>query len=73
VEISWDESCRWVQVYTLDLPGSPLRRRAVAVEPMTCPADAFNSGTGLVHLGPGQQHSVSWEIRGLDPEQSPPA
>jgi len=54
----------YLQVFTGDtLPAD--RRRAVAVEPMTCPADAFNSGTGLVVLEPGASWSGSWGIRAL--------
>ena len=36
---------------------------------MTAPADAFNSGDGLVVLGPAgsddDEHSASWGIRAL--------
>ena len=35
----------------------------IAVEPMTCPPDAFNSGTDLVVLRPEQSHTGSWGIR----------
>lgn len=37
-----------------------VRRAAVAVEPMTCVADAFNTGDRLVHLAPGSTHEVAW-------------
>jgi aldose 1-epimerase len=36
--------------------------RAVAVEPMTAPADAFNSGEGLRWLEPGATFGASWGI-----------
>jgi aldose 1-epimerase len=36
---------------------------AVAVEPMTAPADAFNSQSGLRWLAPGEAFSASWSIR----------
>ena len=36
------------------------RRRAVAIEPMTCPPDAFRSGRGLIILEPGQQWEGAW-------------
>ena len=39
-------------------------RRSVAVEPMTCPPNAFRSGEGLVVLEPGQSFSAEW---GLSP------
>ena len=65
VEVSWDRRCQWVQVCTGDEVGPALSRRAVAIEPMTCPPDAFRSGAGLVRLPPGQAHEVSWRIRSL--------
>lgn len=57
----FDEAFRFVQVFTLDdlRGGGP----AVAVEPMTCAPDAFNSGHGLVVLEPGAQWTGSWGIR----------
>jgi len=36
---------------------------SVAVEPMTAPPDAFNSGEDLVVLEPGARFSASWGIR----------
>jgi aldose 1-epimerase len=51
---------RWAQVFTPDdLVG---RGRAVAIEPMTCPADALNSGTDLIELAPGETWSGSWGV-----------
>lgn len=51
----------WVQVFT---PGDhPGRGRAVAVEPMTCPPDALNSGTDLVTLAPGETWTGRWGLR----------
>jgi len=32
---------------------------------MTCPPDAFNSGTDLIHLEPGGSHSAAWTIRAV--------
>jgi len=62
-QLWWDESFPYVQLFTLDdLPGSG---PAVAVEPMTCPADAFNSGDGLVVLEPGDVWTGSWGINPL--------
>jgi aldose 1-epimerase len=56
------EGADFLQVYTGDTLPEPERRRAVAVEPMSCPPDAFRSGASIVALGPGQQHSVRWGI-----------
>jgi aldose 1-epimerase len=66
VAISFDERCPWVQVHTADNPGlDGIHRIGLAVEPMTCPPDAFNSGTDLVTLAPGQSHAAAWRIRAL--------
>jgi hypothetical protein len=34
----------------------------VAVEPMSCPPNAFNSGTDVVALGAGETHTLSARI-----------
>ena len=53
----------WVQVHTGDLPEAPASGRiGVAVEPMTCPPGALNSGTDVIELAAGETASVSWEI-----------
>lgn len=65
VEMMWDAGCPWVQVHTADLPDSVASRRGLAVEPMTCPPDAFNSGTDLIVLEPGAAHTAGWSIRSL--------
>ena len=54
-----DETCPWAQLHTTDLPGHPLHRSALALEPMTCPPDAFNSGTGVIKLHPGDRHDAT--------------
>lgn len=64
VELEWEPNWPWVQVHTADKPTGK-DRLGLAVEPMTCPPDAFNSGTDLVHLGPGEAHAASWTIRAL--------
>ena len=51
----------WVQVYS----GEHVSRRGVAVEPMTCPPNAFNSHTDLAVLQPGQTHSMTVGIHGF--------
>ena len=37
--------------------------QAVAIEPMTAPSDAFNTGAGLRWLKPGEAWTVRWGIR----------
>ncbi|WP_427132695.1 aldose 1-epimerase family protein [Pseudarthrobacter sp. S9] len=62
VGMAWDRICPWLQVHTADKqPPSP-NRLGLAVEPMTCPPDAFNSGQDLVRLEPGATHEASWSI-----------
>lgn len=56
----FDEQFRYVQVYTYEYLVK--EQPGVAVEPMTCPGDAFNSGTGLVILEPGHSWSGRWGI-----------
>jgi aldose 1-epimerase len=54
------EGLDWTQVFTTDrFPGHPL---AIAVEPMSAPADALNSGTGLRWLAPGESATFDWGI-----------
>ncbi|MEO7070160.1 MAG: aldose 1-epimerase family protein [Nostocoides sp.] len=55
-----DEAFGWTQVFTGKAAAEG--EHGIAVEPMTCPADAFNSGTDLVRLGPGQTWSGTWGI-----------
>lgn len=68
VVVWMDAAHGWMQVYTGDdLPTDA--RRALAIEPMTAPANAFRSGEGLVVLGEAgsatDTHSASWGVRGL--------
>lgn len=60
VSLWQDASCGYVHVFvTTEFPG---RSKAVAIEPMTGPANAFNSGAGLRWLAPGEQFSITWGI-----------
>ena len=61
VELWAEPDFRWVQVFTPD--DHPGRGRAVAVEPMTCPPDALNSGTDLITVEPGASWTGSWGLR----------
>lgn len=64
----WDHPAfTTVQVFTV--PELAPGRAAVAVEPMTCPADAFNSGTGLIVLEPGASWSGQWGIGSSPPSR----
>jgi aldose 1-epimerase len=64
VELWVDEHHHWLMLYTADdVPATA--RRSLAVEPMTAPPDAFNSGTDLVRLAPGERFSASWGVRAV--------
>ncbi|MFZ0216759.1 MAG: aldose 1-epimerase family protein [Candidatus Dormiibacterota bacterium] len=58
-----DESWPFVQIYSGDTLPAGLRRQGLAIEPMTCPANAFRSGTGLLTLAPAQTFRGSWGLR----------
>ncbi|MEO6505956.1 MAG: aldose 1-epimerase family protein [Terrimesophilobacter sp.] len=56
-----DASFGYVQAFTTrQFPG---RELAIAIEPMTAPANAFNSGDGVRWLEPGQSWSATWGVR----------
>lgn len=61
-----DARFAWAQVYSGDTLEAGQRRGALAVEPMTCPANALRSGEGLVVLEPGETFAAAW---GLAPER----
>jgi aldose 1-epimerase len=57
-----DASFPWLQAYTGDdVPGAG-RRMGLAVEPMTCPPNAFATGHDLIDLKPGHTTAGSWGI-----------
>jgi len=61
--LTLDGAFDFVQVYTgNNLPDPATRRRGLAIEPMTCPANAFNSGDGLIVLTPGEEFAASWNL-----------
>jgi aldose 1-epimerase len=58
-----DDSYRYLMVYTADEVARPERRRvAVAIEPMTCPPDAFRTGADLIELEPGESWQGTWGV-----------
>ena len=56
-----DGSYRYLMLFTGD-PLPDVGRRSLAVEPMTCPPNAFRSGQDLVRLEPGQSVTSAWGI-----------
>jgi aldose 1-epimerase len=65
VEVWADAAFNWWQVFTGDTLPADRKRRSVAIEPMTCPPDAFRSGRDVVTLAPGQVWRGAWGIRPL--------
>ncbi|MFD7160775.1 aldose 1-epimerase family protein [Kribbella sp. NPDC059898] len=49
---------KWLQLFT----GEPVGRTALAVEPMTCPPDAFRTGRDLIVLQPGESHTTTFQV-----------
>jgi aldose 1-epimerase len=60
------EGYRWLQVFTGDPLSQDRRRTAVAIEPMTCPPNAFVTGEDLLILQPGQAVTHTWGIQALN-------
>jgi aldose 1-epimerase len=56
----FDDAYRYVQLFTGDHPA--VERQGVAVEPMTCPPNAFRTGEGLLVLPPGEAFRGRWGI-----------
>lgn len=55
---------RWVQVFTTrEFPKGDGVGLALAVEPMTAPPDALNSGEGLRWVEPGETWTASWGVQ----------
>lgn len=62
VEMWFGPDLPWLQVYSGDTLVGDEHRRALAVEPMSAPPNAFASGTDLVWLEPGAQVTHRWGI-----------
>lgn len=61
---------KWFQVFTADPSWGytyPRRGRALAVEPMTVPPGAFNSGIDVAEIAPGESLVVMWRIGYAEP------
>jgi aldose 1-epimerase len=57
-----DHSYQHLMVFTGDTLTEADRRRGLAVEPMTCAPNAFQSGHGLIRLEPGETAVGRWGI-----------
>jgi len=56
-----DESYSYLMLFTGD-PLPDVNRRSLAVEPMTCPPNAFRTGEALIRLEPGESTTGVWGI-----------
>ncbi|MDH2426868.1 aldose 1-epimerase family protein [Sphaerisporangium sp. TRM90804] len=63
VELWAAEGIGWLQVYTGDTLAESHRRAGLAVEPMSCPPNAFRTGEDVVRLAPGERAVHRWGIR----------
>jgi aldose 1-epimerase len=64
LRLSGDPVWRYLQVFSGDTVPQPERRRqGLAIEPMTCPPNAFNTGDGLIVLPPGESFRGSWVLQ----------
>jgi aldose 1-epimerase len=55
-----DESYPYLMLFTGDRPD--VNRGSRAVEPMTCPPNAFRTGEGVIRLDPGASITSAWGI-----------
>ncbi len=53
---------RYAQVFTGDTLAPDRRRRGLAIEPMTCPPNAFRTGNDLIVLRPDESITLEWGI-----------
>jgi aldose 1-epimerase len=56
-----DESYPYLMLFTGD-PLPDVNRRSLAVEPMTCPPNAFRTGEALIRLDAGESFTSNWGI-----------
>jgi aldose 1-epimerase len=56
-----DETYPYLMLFTGD-PLADVNRRSLAVEPMTCPPNAFRSGEALIRLEPGDAFTSAWGL-----------
>jgi aldose 1-epimerase len=61
VTVWLDESYGYLQLFTGD-PLPDVARRSLAIEPMTCPPNAFHSGEAVIRLEPGDRVESAWGI-----------
>lgn len=67
ISLWMDDAYRYLMLFTGDSLPPERRRRGVAVEPMTCAPNAFQTGEGLRVLQPGEPFTSTWGIQPIAP------
>lgn len=62
VELWVDEHHEFLEIFTGDTLAPARRRTGLAVEPMTCAPNAFQSAHGLLRLEPGETLTTRWGV-----------
>jgi aldose 1-epimerase len=62
LELAVDGAWSWLQVFSGDALPEGRRRRSLAIEPMTCPPNAFADGVDLLVLEPGDEWAGTWSL-----------
>jgi aldose 1-epimerase len=57
-----DRAYSHLMLFTGDTLAAPERRRGLAIEPMSCAPNAFQTGVDVARLGPGQSFTGRWGI-----------
>ncbi|MCZ2812125.1 aldose 1-epimerase family protein [Modestobacter sp. VKM Ac-2979] len=60
-----DPAYSHLQLFTGDVVPEPRRRQGLAVEPMTCPPNAFATGESVIRLEPGESTTATWGLTPL--------
>lgn len=59
----WQEAAEYLMIYTCEeFPFDSGVAPAIAIEPQSCGANAFNNGRGLKLLGPGEESGFRWGV-----------
>lgn len=58
-----DHHYPYIELFTGDTLAPQRRRRGVGCEPMTCPPNAFATGTDVLRLEPGDSVTTTWGVR----------
>lgn len=63
IEVAVDEAWPWLQVFTADTLPAGEARRSVAIEPNSCPPNAFADGVDVTRLAAGAAWRGVWWLR----------